>query len=90
MEFIVDETGCRNLAENMRQHLAAIRARVDAIAQQDRTLHAALGSDYEAIGRTARTMSEELEAAQRNMDITIRNMEEYISRVGQIRISLNG
>lgn len=89
-EFVVNEAGCRNLADNMRTQLAAIQARVSEIESHEGMLRSALGPDYEAIARSTRAMTAELEEAQRSMNTVIANMTEYIARVGEIRVTLNG
>ena len=90
MEFIVNEEGCRNLADNMRAQLAAIQSCVAQIDSHESLMRAALGPDYEAIARSTRAITQELQDAQRNMNTIIDNMEEYIVRVGSIRVTLNG
>ena len=90
MEFVVNESGCQNLAENMRSQLAAIQGCVSQIDSHEGMMRSALGPDYEAIARSTRAMTAELQDAQRNMNIIISNMMEYIARVKEIRVTLNG
>ena len=90
MEFIVNESGCQNLAENMRNQLAAIQACVSQIDSHEGLMRSALGPDYESIARSTRAMTAELQEAQRNMNIIQSNMMEYIARVKTIRVTLNG
>lgn len=89
MEFVVNEQGCANLAENMRQQLAAIQACVSQIDSHEGLLRSALGPDYDAIARSTKAICDELQDAQRNMNTIISCMEDYIARVKEIRVVLN-
>lgn len=89
MEFIVNESGCRQLKMDMLTNMRQIASIISEIEGQNSTLQAALGEDYEAIARTVRVMTAELGNAQKELDIIIRDMDEYMARVHQARVSLN-
>lgn len=90
MEFVVNENGCRNLIEDMKGSMTALGGLVASIDTQNGTLKAALGDDYEAIARSVRVMSSELENAKRELNTIIRDMSEYMARVHQTRVTLQG
>lgn len=89
MEFCVNEQGCRQLSADMRNHMYQIAQLISEIEGQNGTLQAALGEDYEAIARTVRVMAAELGSAQQELNTIINDMNEYMSRVQQARVSLN-
>lgn len=88
MEFVVNEQGCRALSRDMLAHLRSIAQLISEIDSQNSTLQRALGDDYEAIAKTVRVMSAELGSAQQELNSIIDNMNEYMSRVQQARVSL--
>ncbi len=88
MEFIVDEQGCRTLSADMLHDMRQIALLISEIQAQDGTLRNALGEDYEAIARSVRIMTTELDGAQKELDKITGNMNEYMSRVHQARVSL--
>lgn len=51
MEFIVNESGCRQLSADMLTNMREIAMLVSEIDSQNGTLKAALGDDYDAIAR---------------------------------------
>ena len=53
------------------------------------TLKAALGDDYDAIARTVRVMTSELNSAYQELNTIIKDMGEYMAQVHQARVSLN-
>lgn len=89
MQFTVNEQGCRQLGIDMLSHMRSIAQLVAEIDGQNGTLRAALGEDYEAIARTVRVMTAELGSAQQELNTIISDMNEYMSRVQQARVSLN-
>lgn len=89
MQFTVNEQGCRQLGIDMLSHMRSIAQLVAEIDGQNGTLRAALGEDYEAIARTVRVMTAELSSAQQELNTIIADMNEYMSRVQQARVSLN-
>ena len=89
MQFTVNEQGCRQLSADMLSHMRSIAQLVAEIDGQNGMLHAALGEDYEAIARTVRVMTAELGSAQQELNTIISDMNEYMSRVQQARVSLN-
>ena len=89
MQFTVNEQGCRQLSADMLSHMRSIAQLVAEIEGQNGTLRAALGEDYEAIARTVRVMTAELGSAQQELNTIISDMNEYMSRVQQARVSLN-
>lgn len=89
MEFVVNENGCRQLSEDMATNLREIARLVSEIVSQDGTLKAALGDDYDAIAKSVRIMTGELNNAYRELSTIINDMGEYMERVQQARISLN-
>ena len=88
MDFIVNEQGCRQLKMDMLTNMRQIASIVSEIDGKNSTLQAALGEDYEAIARTVRVMTAELGSAQQELNIIIQDMDEYMSRVHQARVSL--
>ncbi|MCD7822656.1 MAG: hypothetical protein LUG86_01350 [Oscillospiraceae bacterium] len=88
MEFIVNEAGCRQLSSDMVANLNEIQKLISEIDSNDSVLRAALGEDYEAIARTVRAMNSEFNSAYHEVRTIISDMNEYMSRVGQARVSL--
>lgn len=89
MEFVVNEQMCRTLSSEMLQQMRQIAQLVSEIDSQNGTLQAALGDDYHAIARSVRAMTGELNSAMNELNTIIRDMNEYMSRVHQARVSLN-
>jgi len=89
MEFIVNESGCRQLSADMLTNLKDIAGLVAEIDSQNGTLKAALGDDYDAIARTVRVMTSELNSAYQELNTIIKDMGEYMAQVHQARVSLN-
>lgn len=89
MEFIVNESGCRQLSTDMLTNLKDIAGLVAEIDSQNGTLKAALGDDYDAIARTVRVMTSELNSAYQELNTIIKDMGEYMAQVHQARVSLN-
>lgn len=89
MEFVVNESGCRQLSTDMLANMKEIAMMISEIESQNGTLKAALGDDYDAIARSVRTMTSELANAQSELNVIINDMNEYMSRVQQARVSLN-
>ena len=89
MEFTVNEQGCHALSTDMLSDLRDIALLVSEIDSQNGTLQAALGDDYDAIAKTVRIMCGELTNAERELNIIIQNMEEYMAQVHQARVSLD-
>jgi len=89
MEFIVNESGCRQLSADMLTNLKDIVGLVAEIDSQNGTLKAALGDDYDAIARTVRVMTSELNSAYQELNTIIKDMGEYMAQVHQARVSLN-
>lgn len=89
MEFVVNESGCRQLSTDMLSNLKAIAGLVSEIDSQNGTLKAALGDDYDTIAKTVRIMTSELNNAYHELNIIIKDMGEYMAQIHQARISLN-
>lgn len=89
MDFIVNESGCRQLSTDMLSNMREIATLIAEIEAQNGTLRAALGDDYEAIARSVRVMASELSNAQSELNVIINDMNEYMARVHQARVSLN-
>ncbi len=89
MEFIVNESGCRQLSADMLTNMREIAMLVSKIDSQNGTLRAALGDDYDAIARSVRIMTSELQNAHSELNVIINDMTEYMSRVHQARVSLD-
>jgi hypothetical protein len=89
MEFIVNESGCRQLSADMLTNMREIAMLVSEIDSQNGTLRAALGDDYDAIARSVRIMTSELQNAHSELNVIINDMNEYMSRVHQARVSLD-
>mgnify|MGYP000810020426 CR=1 FL=1 len=89
MEFVVNESGCRQLSADMLSNLKEIAGLVAEIDNQNGNLKAALGDDYDAIARTVRIMSGELNNAYQELNTIINDMGEYMAQVHQARVSLN-
>lgn len=89
MEFVVNENGCRKLSADMLTNLKDIAGLVAEIDNQNGTLKAALGDDYDAIARTVRVMTSELNSAYQELNSIIMDMGEYMAQVHQARVSLN-
>ena len=90
MEFTVNESGCRQLSQDMLSNLREIAMIVSEIDSQNGNLRAALGDDYDAIASSVRIMTSELSNAHSELNVIINDMNEYMSRVHQARVSLNG
>lgn len=89
MEFVVNESGCRQLSADMLTNLKDIAGLVAEIDSQNGTLKAALGDDYDAIARTVCVMTSELNSAYQELNTIIKDMGEYMAQVHQARVSLN-
>lgn len=89
MDFVVNESGCRQLSADMLTNLKEIAGLVAEIDNQNGTLKAALGDDYDAIARTVRVMTSELNSAYQELNTIINDMGEYMAQVHQARVSLN-
>lgn len=89
MDFIVNESGCRQLSADMLSNMRDIALLISEIESQNGTLRAALGDDYEAIAKSVRIMMSELTNAQTELNVIINDMGEYMARVQQARVSLN-
>lgn len=89
MEFIVNESGCRQLSADMLTNMREIAMLVSEIDSQNGTLRAALGDDYDAIAHSVRIMTSELQNAHSELNVIINDMNEYMSRVHQARVSLD-
>ena len=89
MEFIVNEQGCLSLSQDMLTTVKNIAALISAFEDKDGMLRAALGADYDAIAKSVKIMSSELDAAYGELNTIIADMQEYMSRVHQVRVSLN-
>lgn len=89
MEFVVNESGCRQLSIDMLSNLREIAGLVAEIDNQNGNLKAALGDDYDAVARTVRIISGELNNACQELNTIINDMDEYMTQVHQARVSLN-
>lgn len=89
MEFIVNEQGCRNLENEMAVGLGKLTTLISELEAMDGTLKAALGDDYESIGGNVDVMKAELEESKIVFGKVIQKMQEYMAKVGQIRVVLN-
>lgn len=89
MDFVVNESGCRQLSTDMLTGLKEIAGLVSEIDSHNGTLKAALGEDYDAIARPVRVMSDELNNAYQELNTIINDMEEYMARVHQAKVALD-
>lgn len=89
MEFVVNENGCRQLSEDMLSNMREIAMLVSEIEGQNGNLKAALGEDYETIARSIRQMTAALSEAQRELNVIIGDMNEYMLQVHQARVVLD-
>lgn len=89
MEFVVNESGCRQLSTDMLTNLKDIAGLVAEIDSQNGTLKAALGDDYDAIARNVRVMTSELNSAYQELNTIIKDMGEYMAQIHQARVSLD-
>lgn len=89
MEFVVNEAGCRQLSTDMLTNMKTIAGLISEIEGQNGNLRAALGDDYDAIANSIRNMIAELGNAYSELNVIINDMNEYMSRVQQARVSLN-
>lgn len=89
MEFVVNESGCRQLSMDMLSNMREIATLISEIDSQNGTLKVALGDDYDAIARSVRYMTSELQNAHSELSVIINDMNEYMARVHQARVSLN-
>lgn len=89
MQFSVNEQGCRQLSADILSQMRGIAQLVSEIDGQNGMLQAALGEDYGAIARSVSVMTAELGSAQQELNTIITDMNEYISRVQQARVSLS-
>lgn len=89
MEFVVNESGCRQLSVDMLSNMREIATLISEIDSQNGTLKAALGDDYDAIARSICYMASELSNAHSELNVIINDMNEYMARVHQARVSLN-
>ena len=88
MEFIVNESGCRQLSEDMLTNMKEIATVISDIESHNSTLRAALGEDYNAIASSVNYMTAELSNAYSELSVIINDMNEYMARVHQARVSL--
>lgn len=89
MEFIVNESACRQLSVDMLTDMKNVALLIAEINNQNSNLMAALGDDYQSINRSVQVMASEFADAQHELDTIIRDMNEYMARVGQARVALN-
>lgn len=89
MEFVVNESGCRQLSADMLANLKDIAGLIAEIDNQNGTLKAALGEDYDAIARTVRVMTGELNSAYQELNTIVKNMDEYMALIRQARVTLD-
>lgn len=88
MDFIVDEAGCRRLSMDMLENMKGIATLVSYAEENDDTLKVALGDDYMAIATSVNYIKNELQLAEKELNIIIEDMNEYIARVKQARVAL--
>lgn len=88
MQMIINESGCRQLAADMLILMKQIAMRVSDIDSQNSTLHAALGEDAAPIAQSVKTMTSNLSDAQSELNVIIRDMQEYMAEIQQARIEL--
>jgi len=88
MDFIVNESGCRQLSQDMLTTMKEVASLVSEIDAQNGNLRAALGEDYESIAASIRYISSELLNAHAELNIIINDMNEYMARVHEARVSL--
>ena len=89
MDFVVNESGCRQLSNEMLNYLKEIAGLVSEIDSQNGNLRAALGDDYEAIASSVRIITGELFSAFEELKTIIADMNEYVAQVQKARDSLN-
>lgn len=88
MEFIIDENGCRQLSIDMSDLLKEICTIIAEIENHNGVLKVALGDDYDAIAKSIRIITNELNYAEKELNIIISDMKEYMAQVHQARVSL--
>lgn len=89
MEFLVNEQGCRNLIGEMYNEMNKLGTLISELESMDGTLRMALGDDYQAIGRSISLMKSEFTDAYREFRTIAQDMDEYMSRVHQVRVVMN-
>lgn len=90
MEFIVNEQGCRNLSTDLLGDMKRLAIVLSNYCSEDGNLKAALGDDYAAFNKTITTLKSELESAQKELDIIISSMNEYMSIIHEARVTIEG
>lgn len=88
MEFIVNEQGCKNLINEMYSGMRDLSNLISELESMDGTLKAALGEDYDSIGRSVSVMKSEFADALREFRQVVTDMNEYMSRVHQVRVAM--
>lgn len=89
MEFIVNESGCRQLSTDMLEYMKEIARLIAEIEAHNGLLKEALGEDYIRIDNSVKRMASELSNAQSELNVIINDMNEYMSRVHQAKVSLD-
>lgn len=89
MEFIVNESGCKQLSNEMVATMYQIMALINEIDSHSGMLRGALGDDYDSIAKSVNYMATELQNAYSELNVIINDMNEYMSRVQMARVSLN-
>ena len=89
MEFIVNEQGCQQLAENIQTDINKIATLISEIEGKNSTLQSALGEDADTIAASVKTMNNALQGAQRSFSVVRADMTEYMARVHQAKVALH-
>ena len=87
-EFVVNESGSRQLCENINNNLNAITSIISEIDSNDGNLRAALGEDYDSVAKAISMMKAELGNAYSELMVILNCMNDYLERVKQAHESL--
>lgn len=91
VEFTVSEKRCHQLRQDMLNEMIAIKKIVDEFEESKDRLKQALGeNDYRGVMNKVAAIKTELELAEGHLKEVADCMGEYIERVKQIRVVLNG
>ena len=86
----IDKRGLLELSRNLAGNMQQIKLLVDELENQNSLLIDALGqNDYRVIQNKVKAMQTEYEMAYGNLTTMLEGLEEYIDRVGEIRLLIN-
>ena len=90
MEYLINETGCRQLSLDILGDMRQIAGILSDFSSNDSILRRALGEDYDAFNRSVRVIASQLNSASGELSIINSNMQEYMQRVHQTRVVIEG